>query len=89
MEDLFCVIAFSNTHAAVTVQKTLSESGYRIFMMPTLREITAGCGLSVRFSPNDLSEIQKAVSYMNIEPSLHQFYMVDTRMGRCQISKLD
>ncbi|MCQ1529892.1 putative Se/S carrier-like protein [Lutispora saccharofermentans] len=54
-----------------------------------MREITAGCGLSVRFSPNDLSKIQMAVSNMDIDPWLHQFYMVDTRNGKCKISKLD
>ncbi len=89
MNDSYCVIAFGNTHMAIKVQKTLNEKGFSINMMPTLRAITAGCGLSIRFSSEDLTNIQKAVSEINIEPSLHQFYMVENNMGEYKVSKIE
>ena len=89
MNDSYCVIAFGSTHAAIRVQKLLSDKGFSIIMMPTLRVITAGCGLSIRFSSEDLTNIQKAVSEANIEPSLHQFYTVENNMGEYKISKLE
>lgn len=88
MRDTYCVIAFGNTHVAVKVQKALDKKGFKIDMMPTLREITAGCGLSIRFAPADLESIKKAVAEMSIEPTLYQYYKVDADMGKCSVTKL-
>ncbi len=88
MKDTYCLIAFGNTHVAMTVQKALKEKGFRIDVMPTLREITAGCGLSVRFTPLNLESIRQAVGEMSIEPSLCQYYKVEAEMGRCNVTRL-
>lgn len=88
MKDSYCVIAFGNTRVAMTVQQTLKEKGFRIDVMPTLREITAGCGLSVRFTPVHLESIRQAVGEMSIEASLCQYYKVEAEMGRCSVTRL-
>lgn len=88
MRDTYYVIAFGNTHVAIKVQKALNEKGFRIDMMPTLREITAGCGLSVRFTPENLESIKRAVTEMSVEPTLYQYYKVDADMGKCSVTKL-
>ncbi|WP_420838526.1 DUF3343 domain-containing protein [Dehalobacterium formicoaceticum] len=81
-------MACGNTHVAMKVQKILNERGFNVFMMPTLRKIAAGCGLSIRFSSDELSNIQKSVYEMSIEPSLHQFYKVETNMGKYKVSQI-
>ncbi|HHU33205.1 MAG: DUF3343 domain-containing protein [Zhaonellaceae bacterium] len=88
MRDSYYLIAFANTHVAMKAHKHLREKGFNIAIMPTLRKITASCGLSIRFSSEDLPSIQKAVSEINIDPSLHQFYKVETNMGKCTVTKL-
>lgn len=52
----FYVIAFESTHHAIMVEKKLKEK-YKIDMIPTPREITASCGLSIRFQTELLDDI--------------------------------
>ncbi len=52
----FCVITFDSTHDAITTKKILEEH-LDIEMIPTPKEISATCGLSLRFDPVDYEEI--------------------------------
>lgn len=49
----YCVIAFANARVATKGQNILQQTGLKAFLMPTPREITASCGLSLRLSPKD------------------------------------
>ena len=42
----FYVISFENTHSAMEAQKQL-KSRYSITVIPTLREVSQSCGISV------------------------------------------
>lgn len=44
----YCVVAFSQAGAAIRGRQALEGAGVNAFVMPTPREITAGCGLSLR-----------------------------------------
>ncbi|PKM84560.1 MAG: hypothetical protein CVU86_06690 [Firmicutes bacterium HGW-Firmicutes-11] len=46
------VISFVNTHTAISAQKHLKES-FELIIMPTPRELSQGCGISIRYSAED------------------------------------
>lgn len=73
-EQDYCVIAFSNTHAAIAAQKVLERLGLPAHMMPTPREITAGCGLSLRCPPEGYAQARQAVASLKIPQDYCQFY---------------
>lgn len=62
MNEIFYVISFDSTHHAIKAEKLFKEANLNIKMMPTPREITASCGLSIRFEEADLGEVEKIIS---------------------------
>ncbi|OHW61619.1 hypothetical protein EUAN_19340 [Andreesenia angusta] len=52
------VISFNSTHHAIKSEKRLKEEGIELRMIPTPREITASCGLSVKFEEKDLDKVK-------------------------------
>jgi hypothetical protein len=43
------VATFDNTHNALRFEKTLKENQIKLTVMPVPREISASCGLAVKF----------------------------------------
>ena len=70
----FCVIAFVNTHAAISTQKALERAGFTTHVMPTPREVTAGCGLSLRFPPERYPEVRQVVEGLDFPSDYCHFY---------------
>ncbi|MTI46213.1 DUF3343 domain-containing protein [Sporosalibacterium faouarense] len=60
-EEQYCVITFNSTHHAIKGEKVLNEKGLDIRTIPTPREITASCGLSIRFATEDLEKVRKII----------------------------
>lgn len=48
LESEFYVIAFNSTHHALQVENKLKQK-FKIEVVPTPREISASCGLSIKF----------------------------------------
>ena len=53
----YCMLGFKSTHTAITAQKLL-ENICPIQTMPILREVSASCGIAVRFPPEYLSTVR-------------------------------
>jgi len=70
----FCLIAFENTHAAISAQRALDEAGLQAYVMPTPREITAGCGLSIRFPPKEYAEAKRVMAALTVSADQFRFY---------------
>lgn len=51
------VLAFESTHAAMAAMSALDAAGVRYAVIPTPREISAGCGMSLRFAPEQLADV--------------------------------
>ena len=62
MDEKFYVVSFDSTHHAIKAEKLFKEYNLNIRMMPTPREITASCGLSIRFEQADLEEVERIIS---------------------------
>lgn len=54
----FMVIAFASTHHALEAESLLQDK-LEFIIIPTPREISASCGLSLKIYPRDLSVAQE------------------------------
>lgn len=61
LEKKFYVIAFDSTHYAISTEKKLVAAGAPITMVPTPREISTSCGLSIRIRDEDLETVLAAL----------------------------
>ncbi|MFU0824790.1 DUF3343 domain-containing protein [Clostridium sp.] len=68
-EEVFALVAFSSTHSAIKAEKELTRHELDVKIIPVPREITAGCGLSIRFDLSDLKQVKKIIDDNNIETS--------------------
>lgn len=59
-EEIFMILTFESTHKAIHFEHLL-KGHFAIEMIPTPREVTASCGLSLKFECEDFGAIQKAL----------------------------
>lgn len=60
MERDYCLLVFDSTHAAMSAERALGRL-MKVTMMPTLRQITASCGMSLRVETADLPALIQAL----------------------------
>ena len=71
------LLAFANTHAAMTAEGIL-KGLFEIRIIPTLREISAGCGISISIIEAVLKQLKTA----KFNESLMDIYAVCCRDGK-------
>jgi hypothetical protein len=49
MEKLFYCLTFDSTHYAIKIEKRMKDADLNGVMIPTPREVSASCGLSLKF----------------------------------------
>jgi len=54
----FGVVTFESTHHAINGEKIFKENNISFKTVPTPREITLSCGLSIRFKLEDLDRVK-------------------------------
>lgn len=69
----FYVISFENTHSAMEAQKKLKDR-YAITVIPTLREVSQSCGISVMLPEMGRDEAVSAAKSLEMEPGMYQLY---------------
>ena len=52
----YCLITFATTSYALKAERILKAAEADFIMIPTLREISSSCGLSIKFLPEQLDE---------------------------------
>ena len=67
LEKKFYVIAFDSTHYAISTEKKLAAVGAPITMVPTPREISTSCGLSIRILDENLERVLEALNGVSKE----------------------
>lgn len=60
-QDDFYILSFASTHHAIAAERALKGSGIKVEIVPTPRDITASCGLSLRFSVDKLEQVIESV----------------------------
>ena len=66
MNEMY-IVSFNSTHHAIRLDKTLQESGIRATTLPTPREITASCGISIRFLFEDIEVVKNLVGTNDVD----------------------
>ena len=57
MTENFCIAAFDSTHHAIAAEKKLNDAQLSIRIIPVPTQVTAGCGLAVRFACQDFNQV--------------------------------
>lgn len=60
MEKIWHILAFDSTHAAMAAQRLLAHLGP--FVIPTPKEITASCGISLRMDPPSAAQAKEVLA---------------------------
>ena len=71
----YWLFAFDSPHAAISAQRLLSGCG--AVVMPTLRSITASCGMSLRLRDETIEKAKEIMKATNIDPALYRLYRVE------------
>ncbi|MDR0879657.1 MAG: DUF3343 domain-containing protein [Clostridioides sp.] len=66
MNDMY-IISFNSTHHAMRSEKLLQNTEIHIKILPTPREISASCGLSIMFSIEDIDLVKKTLDDSEID----------------------
>lgn len=75
MDKIFYVIAFESTHVAIKTEKEI-QGKVKIEMIPTPREISASCGISLKFVEEDLDLMMELLNSLPYELDV---YKIDRR----------
>lgn len=87
MESIY-VLSFESTHKALQAEKKLKEEGMNIMVMPTPREITASCGISLGFSLEKIEEVNALIKNEEIDP-FGIFKVTKIGAGKKSVEKID
>ena len=71
----YWLFAFDSPHAAISAQRLLSGCG--VVVMPTLRSITASCGMSLRLRDETIEKAKEIIKASSIDPALYRLYRVE------------
>ena len=86
--ERYWLFAFDSPHAAISAQRLLSSCG--AVVMPTLRSITASCGMSLRLKDEAIHEAKRIMAESVIDPKLYRLYRVERLNGetRCRETEI-
>ncbi|NLL81781.1 MAG: DUF3343 domain-containing protein [Tissierellia bacterium] len=80
------ILTFNSTHHAISAEKILKEHQLFIKTIPTPREITRSCGLSILFILEDLDKIRDLHLNNGLSiKAIHKYIIVD---GHKEISEI-
>lgn len=71
----YYLITFSSTHAAMAAQKFL-KGKIPFYVMPTLREISNSCGISLKINGSAYEEIMEAMRDIPINDGMYKIYLI-------------
>lgn len=72
------MITFSSTNGAIQAQQCL-KGQVPFQIMPVLREISKGCGISVRFALPALEQVRNLLAASPLAPEEYAFYGITGR----------
>lgn len=87
MEKLFYCLTFDSTHYAIKIEKRMKEASLKGVMIPTPREVSASCGLSLKF----LEEGKEGMLSLLLEEDKERvsLYLIDRRTSEYKAEKME
>jgi len=85
--DSYCVFTFAATAHALKAEKVLKNLEADFLVIPTLREISTSCGLSVKLSPDNLDRYFSDL--INNRVVVEGIYQVEKEGKKNRVKKLE
>lgn len=86
MGETFGIASFRSRQQVLKFEGALRRMGLRVSVITTPRDVSVGCGLSIRFELADENRVREA--YAQLQPSnLIGFYQVDRREGQRTVTR--
>lgn len=83
----YCLLTFATTSYALKAERILKKAEADFMMIPTLREISSSCGLSVKFLPDQLDKYSFELKKGQVP--VDSVYRVQKHGHRNTVEKLD
>ena len=81
------VITFTSTYGTIYAPKVLRPAS-AVLTMPVLTEISLGCGIAVRFKPEELDAVRAALAASTLKPGEYAFDGVTGSGGALRAERL-
>ncbi len=85
--DRFMVFTFSSTTQALRAEKCLKGKKADFLLIPTLREISSSCGLSLKLISDNANEYYNAIIESKI--NIDGIYEVSKIAGKVTVNKVE
>jgi hypothetical protein len=63
----YSVILFHTTSSVMQTEKVLKQEGIAVKLIPTPRDLSSDCGISIRFNRGDRDKVEKIMEVNSIE----------------------
>ena len=85
-QEVFAIASFRSRQQVLKFEGALRRGGVRVEVITTPRDVSVGCGLSVRF---DIADTEKVMEiYRQLRPSnLIGFYRVERMNGQRTVTR--
>lgn len=87
MEKLFYCLTFDSTHYAIKIEKRMKETSLKGVMIPTPREVSASCGLSLKFLEEDKEGMLSLL--LDEDRERVSLYLIDRRTSEYKAEKME
>ena len=74
--EIFGLLALESTNIVMKLEKELLENSIDVRIIPVPKEVTANCGLSIKFNLDDINSIKKYMEDKKINGELFQITKV-------------
>lgn len=71
----YFLITFSSTHTAIAAQNYLKGKA-TFYVMPTLRQISSSCGISVKITSVPYEEIRRLMEQFPADEDMYRIYRI-------------
>ena len=86
MNDMY-IISFNSTHQAIKCDQLFGKNEMDYTVLPTPREITQSCGMSIAFAIEDIDNIKEIINQNQIEyKGIYKIYKQD---GKKQVEEIN
>ncbi len=79
------IVTFDSTHHALKAESLLQNAGFKLDILPTPRELSASCGLSLSLKRAELQPALELLADRGVQ--LRTSYLVTTNEGKRQFSE--
>ena len=87
MNEMY-IVSFNSTQYAMRADKLIRENNITSTTLPTPREITASCGISIRFLKEDLDKVSSILRDNSVEfKGIYHIKRLEN--GQKEVNKID